>query len=97
MSKFQYIVDGLIKSQEIVSAFIHDILNYEKSLTLINNESHWAINCEQIPQHYHGYCFWCWKTDDHMVKDCLAEKATKPPWLTIQEYQVLQKTQLQYH
>ncbi|CAG8457496.1 21516_t:CDS:2, partial [Racocetra persica] len=58
---------------------------------------HWAINCEQIPQHYRGYCFRCWETDEHMVKDCLAEEATKPPWLTIQEYQILQKTQLQYH
>ncbi|CAG8676233.1 16932_t:CDS:1, partial [Dentiscutata heterogama] len=48
---------------------------------------HWAINCEQIPQHYRGYCFRYWETDEHMVKDCLAKEATKPPWLTIQEYQ----------
>ncbi|CAG8791476.1 33824_t:CDS:2 [Gigaspora margarita] len=90
MSKYQYIVDGLIKSQEIASAFIHDVLSYEKE------ESHWAKNSEKIPPQYRGYCFRCWGTKEHMVKDfpVPVEEAIKPPWLTIQEYQVLQKLQL---
>ncbi|CAG8786582.1 22940_t:CDS:1, partial [Gigaspora rosea] len=39
----------------------------------------------------------CWETNEHMDKDCLAKETTKPTWLIVQEYQVLQKTQLQYY
>ncbi|CAG8651991.1 15411_t:CDS:2 [Gigaspora rosea] len=74
MSKFQYIIDGLIKLQEITSTFIHDILNYKKSL--INNKNSTVFSWN---------CFWCWETNEHMAKDCLAEDATKPTWLIIQK------------
>ncbi|CAG8707536.1 31416_t:CDS:2 [Gigaspora margarita] len=71
--------------------------NLFKTCSFCCTKDHWAINCEQIPQHFCSYCFWCWETNEHMVKDCPANVATKPPWLTIQDFQVLQKTQLQYH